>query len=430
MKITELYRFYIDNPIISTDSRNIVPGSIFFALKGENFDGNKYAQDAINKGAVLSITEDKTVCNSDKIIYTENSLLLLQELATYHRLQLGIPILAITGTNGKTTTKELISSVLSQSYKAFATKGNFNNDIGVPLTLLEMNSKTEIGIVEMGANHIGEIKMLCEIAKPDFGIITNIGRAHLEGFGSFEGVISAKNELYAYIKTKGGTAFVNIQNELLNKLSEEMLIINYGNAANSELKGKIIENNPFLKISFLINKSSNYIVQTNLSGEYNLENILAAICVGRFFKVENKKIVSAIENYTPSNNRSQIHKTKNNTLLLDAYNSNPTSLKNALSSFNEIQIKNKLLIIGDMLELGKYTDEEHIKIIKSIAKYSFKGVLYVGKHFHKLSKHTKFPVFYSIQELIDYIESINIKDNMILIKGSRGVQLEKIVEYL
>ena len=277
MKITELYSIYIDNPIISTDSRNIVLGSIFFALKGENFDGNKYAQDAINKGAVLSISEDKTVCNSDKIIYTKNSLLLLQELATYHRLQLGIPILAITGTNGKTTTKELISSVLSQSYEAFATKGNFNNDIGVPLTLLEMNSKTEIGIVEMGANHIGEIKKLCEIAKPDFGIITNIGRAHLEGFGSFEGVISAKNELYEYIKTKGGTAFVNIQNELLNKLSEEMLIINYGNASNSELKGKIIENNPFLKISFLINKSRNFIVHTKLSGEYNLENILAAI---------------------------------------------------------------------------------------------------------------------------------------------------------
>ncbi len=430
MKIKELYEIFLKYPRISTDSRNIIKDSIYFALKGEKFDGNDFALDALNNGAVLAIVDNDRIENSEKIIHTKNSLLLLQELASFHRQKLGIPIIAITGTNGKTTTKELIASVLSRKYNIYATQGNFNNHIGVPLTLLGMDSNTEIGITEMGANHPKEIASLCEIAKPNYGIITNIGMAHLEGFGSFEGVVSTKGELFDYLIKNNGVAFVNSGDMIIHGLAYGLEVINYGE--NSKIEGEILENNPFLKIRYTVYKAydfKEYTIPTSLTGTYNLNNILAAVSVGRYFKIRHNSIIKAIENYTPSNNRSQVIKTDKNMLLLDAYNANPTSMKSAIDSFYNLDVNNKILILGDMLELGKFSIKEHENITKLIEDYKLKNVIFVGQNFSKINKD-KFESYNIVDELVLRLQTKPINDKTILIKGSRGIRLEKILKYL
>ena len=356
MKIIELYTLFKLYPKIITDSRCVENNSIFFALKGENFDGNKFAIKALESGAKYAVIDNAKFKLNDNFILVDNVLKCLQQLASFHREQFVIPLIGITGTNGKTTTKELIHTVLKRKFKTHATKGNFNNHIGVPLTLLEMPLNTEIAIIEMGANHQGEIKELCEIAKPNYGLITNIGKAHLEGFGGFEGVVKAKNELYNFIRNYG-RAFLNSDNKLLSELAENLNSIKYGTKQDSDCFAEILEINPYVKLRW-----NNIDIQSNLIGKYNFENILAAICIGNFFNVAHSNIKSAVENYIPQNNRSQIVQTKTNKILLDAYNANPTSMSLAIESFELLKSKTKVVILGDMLELGDESIFEHKEI--------------------------------------------------------------------
>jgi UDP-N-acetylmuramoyl-tripeptide--D-alanyl-D-alanine ligase len=430
MNIEDIYQLFCKHPIISIDSRNIAEDSIFFALKGENFDGNKFVLDAINKGAAYSITDNSEYGTNSKCIVVENVLETLQNLANFHRKNIGLPIIAITGTNGKTTTKELLSAILSTKYKVISTKGNLNNHIGVPLTLLSMDKSTEIGIVEMGANHINEIKLLCEIAAPNFGLITNVGRAHLEGFGSFDGVIQAKTELYQFLGKNKGRAFYNSENEILkNEIKKyNFTSISYGINDNDYCKGKLISSNPFLEFSVFNKKNNSEIVKTNLVGEYNLENAMAASCVGLYLGVSMDNIKSAIYNYIPSNNRSQLHKKNDNILLLDCYNANPSSMEAAIYNFSTMDTQGltKILILGEMLELGNESDKEHQKIVQLIKNKGFREVYFVGKGF-KIAENENYRYFEDSKKLQSYLENEKIKKAFILIKGSRGVKLETII---
>jgi len=435
METKELYKIFKESSKITTDSRNIIKNSIFFALKGTNFNGNKYASDAIEQGCSYAVIDENKYVQNNRYILVDNVLESLQQLAHYHRQNLKIPIIAITGTNGKTTTKELIKAILSKKYNIIGTEGNLNNHIGVPLTLLSMNNSTEIGIVEMGANHMGEIKELCEIAEPDYGLITNIGKAHLEGFGSFEGVIKAKSELYEYLSKNNKTIFVNIDNNILNNISVKSNKITYGTNTLSVYQGEFIEANPFVKLNWkykdtnLQNYRSNY-VETQLIGKYNFENILASICIGKFYNVSDNDIKHAIEQYKPTNNRSQLIKSKFNTLLLDFYNANPTSMKEALSNFADIKSENKIIILGDMFELGDESEKEHLKIINILKRNNFKDFFLIGNTFNKVSKNTKFKSFESTNDFINWVKNNRISDSYILIKGSRGMHLENIIEFL
>ena len=418
MTIQELYKLFIAHPLICTDTRKIVDKSIFFALKGENFNGNNYAQSAIEKGCVYAIVDEEKFCKNDKIILVENVLKTLQELAQHHRTLLNIPIIGITGTNGKTTSKELIHAVLSSEKYCYATKGNLNNHIGVPLSILEINQKHEIAIVEMGANHKGEIAFLCDIAQPNFGVITNIGKAHLEGFGGFEGVIRAKSELYNYIQKNVGTLFVNSEAELLLELANNISKTTYGK--NGDCKGDISENTPFISMIFQDKE-----IQSKLIGDYQFYNIMLAVCIGEHFGVSINNIKPAIENYTPTNNRSQIIKTKNNTLILDAYNANPSSMSAMLYSFSKQNYQNKLCILGDMLEMGKSSLEEHQAII-NLAEELKLECIFIGKEFSKVNENA----YTNTDEFSKYLEKNSINNNTILLKGSRGIALEKLIDLL
>lgn len=436
MNITELYSIFLNYPLISTDSRKIEPNSIFFALKGDNFNGNLFAGKALNNGASFAVIDDAYYKQDDRFILVDDSLKTLRDMAEIHRKHLEIPIIAITGTNGKTTTKELIKIVLSEKYNVFATKGNLNNHIGVPLTLLSMNNETELGIVEMGANHPKEISSNCRIAHPDYAVITNIGKAHLQGFGSFEGVINTKGELYEAIAKKDGHIFINADNQILVNLAQSMNITNkteYSTLHNAGIIGKIISMNPFIRAEWIYN-SEKSIIQTRLVGNYNLENILAAITVGIHFNVEKNHINNAIARYKPANNRSQWIETSNNKLLLDAYNANPTSMSNAIKNFIGIEAENKLLILGDMLELGKYTVNEHEQIIEQLINAQMEtSVVFIGKHFAEavaLYADKNFNVYTDVNELIDRLSDKPVKKHTILLKGSRGIQLEKAAKYL
>ncbi len=429
MLIEEIYRIFKIYSNISTDTRKIIPSSIFFALKGENFDGNAFADLAIIKGASYAIIDDEKYKKDDRFILVDNVLETLQQLALFHRKTLDIPIIGITGTNGKTTTKELLNAILSCKYNTLATSGNLNNHIGVPLTLLQITSKHEIAIIEMGANHIGEIGELCKIAQPDYGIITNIGKAHLEGFGGIQGIIKTKYDLYKAIQEKKGKIFVNINNELLENLSVGIDKITYGNNKIAYCAGELIESNPFVSIQYFCNGMSDDI-QTKLVGNYNFENILASICIAAFFKVKKEDIKYAIENYQPSNNRSQILKTLSNTIILDAYNANPTSLEAAILNFAEIQAQDKVLIIGDMLELGAYSVAEHNRIIEIIEKENFKQIVLIGSVFFALCNHTDWNCFSDSEMAKKWLLLNPINNAFILVKGSRGIQLEKLLEAL
>lgn len=430
MTIEEIYELYLQHPNVTTDSRKINEGSIFFALKGENFNGNKFAKEALKKGAAFAVIDEEKYFDSSKTILVKNALKILQDLAHFHRKKLGIPILGITGSNGKTTTKELLASVLSKKYNLSFTKGNLNNHIGVPLTLLEMNPETEFGIVEMGANHQGEIAELCKIAEPDFGIITNIGKAHLKGFGSFEGVKKAKGELYDYINQKKGTIFFNNDNPILRKLTERTKNkISFGKE-NADFTGEPIDSPPFVHIKANFPKGILYL-NTSLTGNYNVENVLAAACIGNFFKVDPIKIQQAIKEYKPANNRSQLIIKGDLKIIMDAYNANPTSMKASITSFARSFSNQKIrLILGDMLELGEYSQEEHIGILQEIQNFRPDEVFLTGPEFMKAAKGFQFNTFENVTQLCDFLANNPLEKGAVLIKGSRGIQLEKVLDFL
>lgn len=424
-KISELYQDFLSSDGVTTDSRDDVTNKIFFALSGDNFNGNKFATTALEKGARLCVIDDPAYCKDEKCIVVNDVLIALQELAKHHRKESNAKVFAITGTNGKTTTKELIASVLCYDTEIISTKGNFNNHIGVPLTLLNIKPTTKIAVVEMGANHIGEIEKLCEIAQPDFGLITNIGKAHLEGFGSLDGVISAKNELYNYLKFNDGKVIVNRDDSLLTELSKNIRQLTYG-TNNADVEGEIIESKPYLKIRWAINAKIN-VCNSHLYGKYNFDNIMAAIAVGLFFDVPEERINVAIESYIPENNRSQQIKTKNNSIVMDAYNANPTSMSEAIVCFTDYNFNNPWLILGDMFELGEYSMDEHQQIIELLKENSNYNVILIGDDFYRTKGHD-FTKFKTTEDAYKYLRSDKIDNANILIKGSRGMKLEKLLE--
>jgi len=428
MEIAELYKIYKQYPEVSTDTRNAPKDSIFFALKGANFNGNEYAEKAIDNGCSYAVIDEEKYATRPNIILVDNVLETLQRLAKHHRKQLKTPIIGITGTNGKTTSKELITAVLSQEYNVISTTGNLNNHIGVPLTILRIKKEHEIAVVEMGASHVEEIKFLSEIAQPNYGLITNIGHAHIEGFGSYENVIKAKGELYDYIRsTRDGKIFIDYDNTLLREMSEGITSIFYGFGEDLFVSGKVISIRPYLELEWKFGSKRNK-VKTKLIGEYNLLNVLAAITIGKYMGVKAPLICKAIENYEPSNNRSQLKETDKNMLIIDAYNANPTSMHAALENFDHMDVNHKVLILGDMKELGPDTDMEHQKVADYISNHSFDKVIFIGDNFSRVN--TNYPRFRDMESLKDYLTVNPIEDSYILLKGSRGIQLEKCIDML
>ena len=458
MEMKELYELFLQHPTITTDSRDVPEGSMFFALKGDTFDGNAYAISALEKGAAYAVIDEKEYAkeSNDRLILVEDVLTTLQQLAKYHRVHLGTPIIGITGTNGKTTTKELISAVLKKKYNVLYTQGNFNNHIGVPKTLLQLTKEHDIAVIEMGANHPGEIKTLVEIVLPDFGIITNVGKAHLLGFGSFEGVIRTKGELYDFLRTIQGTAFINNDNPHLLGISDGLKLVKYGQKDAKDLlvKGELVECNPFLKFEWqtsstltpqlstlncqlsTVNCQLSTVncqlstVQTRLIGSYNLDNALAAACIGTFFNVPATDISAALEEYTPSNNRSQLTITQDNKLVVDAYNANPTSMRAALDNFRLIKAEHKMCILGQMGELGDVSEEEHQKVIDLLGDCGFEKVWLVGENFAKTAHPAHYRLFANVEEVKAAIATEKPQGYLILIKGSNSNKLVQTVELL
>lgn len=429
ISIEELYDIFTAHPEITTDSRQCNKGSIFFALKGENFNGNKFAMSALEKGCSFAVIDEELPESDCRLLKTADVLTTLQELAEYHRKQLNIPIIGITGTNGKTTTKELIATVLKQKYNVQYTRGNFNNHIGVPLTLLSIDKQHDIAVVEMGANHPKEIAFLTKIAQPTCGLITNVGKAHLEGFGSLEGVINTKKELYDWLTAHNGTIFVNSNNNLLTPLLNGYKKVEYYSSKadmQAKTKGEITQCNPYLH--FKLNETSKEIT-THLIGAYNIDNILSAVAIGRYFGVSDNKIIEAIEEYIPTNNRSQLQETERNTIIIDAYNANATSMSAALENFKIIDTnKPKCAILGDMLELGMQSHAEHQKIIDILIEAGFDKVILVGNEFGKTDHCYEWYATSSM--LAEKLKKKPINGNMILLKGSHGIGLQKIIELL
>jgi UDP-N-acetylmuramoyl-tripeptide--D-alanyl-D-alanine ligase len=430
MKTLEsLYEFFLKNGKVSTDSRKIEPGTIFFALKGDNFDGNQFVIQALEKGAVAAVSEDVGLKDHPKVWVVENTLKTLQQLAVMHRNAMPATVIGITGSNGKTTTKELIAAVLAKKFKVHYTQGNLNNHIGVPLTLLQLTPDVEMAVIEMGANHQGEIAALSRLALPHFGLITNIGKAHLEGFGGITGVINAKSELYAYIDDFGGQLFVNSSNELLDRLSTNIKRFTYGLDNKAEVYGELVSEDPFLTLVWEF-KSKRALVQSQMVGHYNFENILAAIAIGNYFDVDQNDIVNAIENYQSQNHRSQIIATKRNKLLMDAYNANPTSMEAALINFSKQCSQKSMLILGDMLELGKDSEAEHANILKLVIDLGFKHVILVGPEFGKVYSGNDWMQVAHVDELAEKLRKEAPIGYDIFLKGSRGIHLEKVLPYL
>ena len=433
----ELYQIFQQHPIICTDSRVCPPNSFFFALKGDNFNANAFALSALEKGCAYAVVDEPEYAIDERFILVDNVLSSLQQLATYHRKQLGTTIIGITGTNGKTTTKELIAAVLKEKYNVLFTQGNLNNHIGVPLTLLQLRSEHQIAVIEMGANHPGEIKTLVEIACPDYGIITNVGKAHLEGFGSFEGVKSTKAELYEYIFSQGKDIFINTDNENLLEMAakvgfkKDARMQNYSlNPTNTtaNIYGQIVDCSPYLNIKCTVNSNNSFAVATKLIGSYNAENVLAAVAIGKCFEVTDEQIKSGLEKYTPQNNRSQLTITKKNKLVVDTYNANPTSMRAAILNFAQMNVNDKTLILGDMLELGEQSDTEHQNIITLLQQNKFDSVFLVGENFKKTIN--SYPCFSEVNDLIVHLENRPIQNEYVLIKGSRGIKLEKVLTIL
>ena len=427
MTIAEIHRLFLQCTSISTDTRKIENNCMFVALKGENFDANTFAEEALAKGAKYVIVDNPTYATSDKTIFVVDSLIALQQLATYHREYLKIPIVALTGSNGKTTTKELIQVVLAKKFKTKATKGNLNNHIGVPLTLLSFSKETEIGIVEMGANHQKEIEFLCEIAKPDYGYITNFGKAHLEGFGGIEGVIKGKSEMYTYLKANSKTVFVNLDDAIQNDKTIDFNRITFSQKDTSaNVFINEISANPFVKIKTLTTE-----INSHLIGLYNTNNINAAITIGNYFGVSTSDIKEAIESYIPENNRSQLINKDSYEIILDAYNANPSSMKVALENFIQLDKTNKIAILGDMYELGEESLAEHKYIVDFLTKNSSFECYFIGKYFFEnKSENANFHFYESFEMFSNSLRNTNWKDKTILIKGSRGMALERTLEYI
>jgi UDP-N-acetylmuramoyl-tripeptide--D-alanyl-D-alanine ligase len=430
MKTELLYELFKESKGIATDSRTIKRGEIFFALWGENYNGNKFAEEALEKGASYAVIDDPAFETGNTIL-VEDCLFELQALASTYRKDLKIPVVAITGTNGKTTTKELLAAIMAKKLKVHYTKGNLNNHIGVPLTILSAPEDTEMMIIEMGANHIGEIRTLCLVAKPDYGIITNIGTSHIEGFGSFEGVIKAKTELYEYLRKVNGIAIYNDKNPLLTEKIFKIInrAVPYSDPTGIDLTVKKLPSDLYLKLTVTYLHLT-YTLNTNLFGDHNLENVKAAIAAGLFFGVEMRDIADAVENYQPANNRSQVKISPNNTLICDSYNANPVSMANAIESFTAIKAEGKTVILGDMLELGEKTDEEHSRILNLIISSNIENVILVGPVFSRIAKKSAFTLFHDVNKLIDFLKTDHIKGRTILVKGSRGTGLEKIYDLL
>ena len=422
--ISQLYSIFKQYPNVYYDSRKCTPNSLFFALRGER-NGNEFALSALENGARYAIIDEEKYKLDDRFILVENVLQTLQDLATFHRRQLATPMLSITGSNGKTTTKELIASVLSQKYNIHFTQGNYNNHIGVPLTLLQLKPKHEIAIVEMGANAQGEIGLLCKIARPNFGLITNVGKAHLEGFGGVEGVKKGKGEMYHYIARSGKLVFINKNNPALVEMA---LKAGLENKMLGYIHGEQIPTaSPFLEVK-IGGACGGFTVKTNLVGAYNVENVLASTTIGRYFSLTDEQIKRGLESYVPSNNRSQLTETAHNKLIVDAYNANPSSMSVAVKNFAEIEAENKLLILGDMFELGEDSEKEHQAIIDLMIENGFDRAFLVGEHFAKTKN--PFQNFENTAELLQYIEKEPVKNNCILIKASRGIKLEDVIEKL
>lgn len=432
MKLSKLYQYYLKCGTVTTDSRHCPPGSLFIALRGTSFDGNLFAAKALADGCAYAIVDDpgSVVAEDPRYLLVDDCLSTLQALAHYHRQELGIPVLAITGTNGKTTTKELVATVLSRMYDVLATEGNLNNHIGVPLTLLRLTHEHQLAIIEMGANHPGEIMELARIADPDYGIITNVGKAHLEGFGSFQGVIKTKNELFDYLRGKVGTmAFVNETDSLLCEMAHDINSVYYGKSPSLFVSGHITDSTSYLSFVWRTANSDEYHrVFTRLIGEYNLSNMLAAVAVGTYFGVSSSEISMAIAGYTPKNNRSQLLQTNDNTLIVDAYNANPSSMMAALQNFQLVKAESKSVILGEMRELGIDSQEEHQKIVDYLMTCGFDNVLLVGNEF-KSTAHN-YPTFDHVSDLITHLQSHKPHANTILIKGSNGVKLTEVLDFL
>ncbi len=434
--IEKLYKLYIEcNYLVTTDTRKLAANSMFFALKGDNFDANTFAVESIKQGCAYAIVDDEKYANNTTIFLVKNSLEALQQLAKHHRLQLTIPFIAITGSNGKTTNKELMHAVLSKKYKTLATKGNLNNHIGVPLTILSITPNYEIAIIEMGANHQGEIAFLCDITNPNFGIITNIGKAHLEGFGGEEGVKKGKGELFEFIKSKNETIFLNTDDAVVCDLAKGIDAITYGEKNTNNVFAKQYQNSQFVEFKWatkLLTIENTDLVKTKLFGHYNYINALCAACVGNYFNVNATLINEALQNYLPEMNRSQVKTTPHNTLILDAYNANPSSMQLAIDNFCNQQLQtDKVIILGDMLELGEYANTEHQTILNQLQSLNQKNVFFVGPLFNALKlKHTYLHFFETVVDLIAYLKSNKISGKTILIKGSRGLKLETLELFL
>ncbi|ULB34662.1 MULTISPECIES: UDP-N-acetylmuramoyl-tripeptide--D-alanyl-D-alanine ligase [Proteiniphilum] len=430
METAELYSIFLKYPSVTTDSRLCSKGSIFFALKGERFNGNLFAEEALEAGCAYAVVDEKPEKENNRIILVDNVLESLQKMANYHRKKLKIPIIGITGTNGKTTTKELIAIGLSREFRVAYTQGNFNNHIGVPLTLLSMNKSHEIGVVEMGANHPGDILELCAIAEPDYGLITNVGKAHLEGFGSFDNLVKSKCELYDFIREHNGKVFVNKDSEILYKRSEGMGRILYGkNDLSLFASGTIADATPFLEFDWNFFDKS-YRVNTRLVGEFNFDNAIAAVAVCKFFGINAELISAALEEYEPKNHRSQFKRTEKNDLIIDAYNANPTSMKASLDFFTSIpSILPKMVILGEMKELGEVCYDEHRKMMEFLKDQPYDKIYLVGELF-KYQPDNTYRLFENVEELIDTLKNESVEGYYILLKGSHSVHLEKAIGFL
>lgn len=427
-----LYQHYLKHSTISTDTRNITAGCLFFALKGEKFDANTFAEQALALGAAYVVIDNPDYRVNDRCLLVADVLIALQDLARHHRTQLNIPVIGLTGSNGKTTTKELINAVLSRKYKTFATKGNLNNHIGVPLSILSLGPETEMAVIEMGANHQKEIEFLCSIAQPTHGLITNVGLAHLDGFGGFEGVKKGKAELYAYLKAHHGFAFINRNNPYLLEMSEKAglnKVIYYGTEASNTISGKLLKADPLIELSWT-NTTGTFDTNVQLTGAYNFENILAAICIGQFFELAPEQINAGLSGYSPNNNRSQLTKTGHNTVICDFYNANPSSMSAALNNMEQLSWENKTVIIGDMFELGQESAMQHRNILEQAEKLKVNTLIFIGKDFHKAKANHKGLFFESPAEAAAFLKENPVTNNLVLLKGSRGMALEQLLPLL
>lgn len=434
MELASLYAYFLKHPLVTTDTRNIPPNSLFFALKGQHFNGNEFAGEALKKGAAYAVIDEATYQVDDRFLLVPNVLTALQDLARYHRNQLQIPFIGITGTNGKTTTKELIHSVLSQQFSTYATQGNLNNHIGVPLTLLSIRPETEIAIIEMGANHVGEIAFLCGIAQPTHGLITNVGKAHLEGFGSFEGVKQAKGELYDYLAVQRGVLFLQHDNALLRDMAAARTIekvVTYGFSNGNSLVGELIGANPLLEVRWGVHHSvASQTVHTQLTGSYNAENVLAAICIGHHFGLSPEKINRGISGYHPTNNRSQLTQTEaHNTVIRDYYNANASSMAAALENLRYLEADRKVAILGDMFELGADSYEEHGKVVAAARALDISRTLFVGKAFFQ-HRQAGAEFYETTAAAGEALRRQPVQGAMVLLKASRGMAFEQLIDLL